>query len=44
MNCLNFPKMFRGNSTIVDTHENYEKDIGIYNFGVNDVTINWMLK
>ena len=25
MNCINFPKMFRGNSTIVDTHESYVK-------------------
>ena len=24
MNCINFPKMFSGNSTIIDTYESYE--------------------
>lgn len=26
MNCINFPKMFQGNSTIIDTPETYEKN------------------
>ena len=43
MNCLNFPKMFRGNSTLVDTYEDYIRG-DEYNKNPTSVCLDLLLK